>query len=348
MDFFAILPIEIISYLLTFIPKEYHNFLRFVCRNWAIVILPTNIPNQKSVQYVAKSGNLDLLIWASEKGYYPTTKLLSKALKGGHLDIINYIYSKTRNCPFFAYSKIAKHSRIDLLEWVKSKSKQPDQESFYNYLCKGGFIGGIKWFLEQGCQLNDRVFLNAVKSGNLDILKWIYREYPTLSKTNLQISIWAVYRDHLDVLEWLKISNFTIDYTTVISAIKYGRLKILKWLFAQNYHHLIPSSVDPIGYANDHIEIIKWLQEQGYQLNPNILSTHIEINHLSTLIWLFENGCKLPKKLYKRPIENEDIEILNWLLENGCPFDENLLYFNNESNIVNLWYMSKFHFGNIL
>jgi uncharacterized protein YabN with tetrapyrrole methylase and pyrophosphatase domain len=66
-------------------------------------------------------------------------------------------------------------------------------------------------------------------------------------------------------------------------------------------------------------------------------SNAAENGHLNILKYLHENGCPWNKWTYIKATRHGHLNVLKYLHENGCPWDENICYWtvrNNHSHIL--------------
>ncbi len=60
------------------------------------------------------------------------------------------------------------------------------------------------------------------------------------------------------MMKWLKQNNYDFSYKTMANALKFGDIKIVKWLIENNCQF----DWDPKFYEaveNNHFELVKWL-----------------------------------------------------------------------------------------
>ena len=157
----------------------------------------------------------------------------------------------------------------------------------------------------------------------------MYKTFPDIHN----ILIDTIRNNHSDLFKWLTPdTNLTLpravrEYHE--QAAHSGSLEILKYLQTQTQFRGGNEcfwSAWSCYYAaqNDHLEILKYLHENGYPWNIDACYHAAMKGHLDILKYLHENGCRWDTCVCAYAVENGHFEILKYLHENGCPCDENI------------------------
>src|SRR5947207_2863187 len=137
-----------------------------------------------------------------------------------------------------------------------------------NDLCKiaveNGWLDLLEWGLLNGCKPNYLTDIYATKNGQLNILKWLYKN-----------------------------GYCIIDSILCELAIERGYFDILKWAFEIGSTKKIFCKENLCMYAarHGHFEMLKWLYDRGCQINEWTCASAAKGGYLEILIWLRENGC---------------------------------------------------------
>lgn len=220
----------------------------------------------------AYNGNLELLKWLREKNEPWDVLTCTHAILSEHIDVAKWALDN--GCPQTTMSFRHNRSMIDI---------KPYQ---YSVMCAAAYIGNIdllqylmnrghgftkwtvqcairnkhlnafEWMVEQGCPAYDYSCQVAAKTGDLDLLKSIYR---IVGKLNKDVAKAAAMSGNLEMLEYLKSEKCVMDDGTYLSAIKKNHIHVLDWAY-QNNIELTVSCFDD-GALRGNLNVIKWLHD---------------------------------------------------------------------------------------
>lgn len=148
----------------------------------------------------------------------------------------------------------------------------------------------------------------ACKSGNVDLVLWcIEHECASLNGT----IVTAIEFGHLDIVKLLFSKGRKFDernslgYSCILIAAKHGNLDILKYI------HQNGGSLDDVTDNREncillaslygHLDMVKWLSQNGNSIHS------VDIGNYSCVLSAACQG---------------KLEVINWLIENGCSLDE--------------------------
>ena len=160
----------------------------------------------------------------------------------------------------------------------------------------------------------------------------MYKTFPDIHN----ILIDTIRNNHSDLFKWLTPdTNLTLpravrEYHE--QAAHSGSLEILKYLQTQTQFRGGNEcfwSAWSCYYAaqNDHLEILKYLHENGCRWDTCVCAYAVENGHFEILKYLHENGCPWSNHICCYAAENGHLEILRYLHENGCPLNSNTCYY---------------------
>ena len=185
----------------------------------------------------------------------------------------------------------------------------------------------------------DSICCIAAKSGNLEVLTWVYEKYIASTDcdykekvsdddscdniyTDDDISLDTDNDDDDDVIE---IGGLLRKPNTCTEAAKIGHIGMLKFLYEQG----CPLNENTLVQAanHGHLEVLKWLQSVGCirqlceNANPWACTRAAENGHFEIVKWLHINGCFWNEHTCSYAAEGGHFEILKYLFDNGCPWN---------------------------
>jgi hypothetical protein len=134
--------------------------------------------------------------------------------------------------------------------------------------------------------------LSAVNEGNLDVLKWHYK-------------------------------NGLLDYTLPLGdyAAYHGYFNIVKWLYETNPICFSDVAIQEACY-NDHFDIVKWLVNKGIPYDSHTLGVCLFCDKIEIFDWLYNLNPDIKIEFYN---ENSLLEFIdggittvNYIIENDC------------------------------
>lgn len=120
----------------------------------------------------------------------------------------------------------------------------------------------------------------------------------------------------LDLLMWAQNNEYPHDCRTFLLASEHGHLSILKWSFDNGLQEEWVPRMSTIAAKNGHLEIVKLL----FTISPHLCnewtcSYAAMFGHIEILKWLINNGCPYDEFTYKYAAQFGYLEILKWIRE---------------------------------
>lgn len=143
----------------------------------------------------------------------------------------------------------------------------------------------LKWSYDFGFCLGQNIFVYAVKSRNIDMLKWLYSE--TEYYWNNNIALEAIKINNMEIINWLYNSGCPFDKRTSLLAIKLNNLEIIKWL--HNNRISFHKKVTSIASKTGNLKIFTWLIENNYKISSDTILQAVLYEKLLIINWLFYN-----------------------------------------------------------
>ncbi len=180
-------------------------------------------------------------------------------------------------------------------------------------------------YLEENrkCFANTNAISIAATAGHLDVVNWLVtKKYLNITPSNY---CEAAKNGHLDILKFFvermnKINAFDILKFCGVAA-KYGHLDILIWQKI-NLTYYFDINIWKNAAEGGHLNIIKWLINNGCEYDDCIFECAAEHGHLNILKWGFQNGYKLPDNIAEIAASHGKLYIIIWLHENNFKFDQ--------------------------
>jgi hypothetical protein len=203
----------------------------------------------------------------------------------------------------------------------------------------------FEWLMDQPA-LHDRIYAwgctleLAVKGGHLDILKVFKARADKYPDDEVWHPKWddaleaAFYVGNMEMFEWV-IAHGTceqdmktfLEYSLCITLVVRGHLEMLQWYMARLE---VENFADIIDYNKNtcmnvkraaqygHLEMLKWLVENGFKFTADALTAAAERGHLECVVYLRERGCNMTPTIAKAAVNIAQIHVLRWAIENGC------------------------------
>ncbi len=277
--------------------------------DWATSVIQQKGPHLLEIaKAAAMNGHLPILKWAHSRGSFGTVKLCTWAAQGGHLDC---------------------------LQWAH-ETGYPLEDRFH--AAKDMSLEVLQWLLQQGCQWNGCVYIEAASAGKLDIIKWAHREGMPWPPSR--------WRDEEVPGSTLSAERWAQDPTGLrfpkgkflkAAAIN-GHLHILEWahqngwaaMMAELHHEPMFGQYWRIhmeaGWGT-HIPVLQWALDHGFSRDSGPCERAAGKLDLKLLKWLRANYYPLSKVTFEKAVGSHDrsrsplrMHILRWLKSNRCPW----------------------------
>ena len=223
----------------------------------------------------------------------------------------------------------------DWLERALPKSKKYDEAKTRRLFEEAASRGYLSVFKNHAGRYdtkhwNDRTFVAAIKSENLDLLEF-FRKKNTCRWTKKGFCEYAAQNGHLDALKWLRRQDdhdpCPWDEKTCSEAAKNGHLDALKWMRSQDDPCPWDQRTCSEAAAGKHLDVLKWLRSQDPPCPWNEETCHdaASIGDLNLLKWLRSQDppCPWGVDTCTNAAYNGHLDVLKWLIDNGCPYDVN-------------------------
>jgi len=211
-------------------------------------------------------------------------------------------------------------TNLELLQWLRSIKCCWNNETF-NYAVLNGDIQIIKWLYKNNCPYSfttqeNKIISSAIKFGSISNIIWLIEHYCPINENMMSV---AAQCGHIHIIKWLdKI---------------YNKTKINKYC---NNSEIFYNAA-----LNGNLENMKWLKNKNYVWNERTFEAAALNGNLENMKWLKDNNCPWNKMTFEAVALNGNYENLVWLIDNKCPNDEkiikNAIISNNLENLKLLY-----------
>ena len=232
----------------------------------------------KSPQYVcsevAATGRIDILKWLTINKRLPCDgRTLENAAEEGHLAILVHARKKLGCC--WTEPHEGEYFCDNCNEWHEDEEFEPSERPV-ELAARNAHLECVKFCHEEGCPYNDeQLAINAVRSINIDLLKYVHEVMEVELFCSWQNVIEEAAEDgFLEGLKYLKVHSSDewedVDQEhACICAAENGHLNCLKYLhecgFAWN------EEVCNSAYINGHMECFEFARSKGCAFDASLL-----------------------------------------------------------------------------
>lgn len=207
----------------------------------------------------------------------PSKELICAAVIANRFDLLKDCCSADLTGVEFA---IMKSNNIEMLKFVHSRARV----KLSSFALASNWLEAIKWLVEQGSSISDSDMRFAINNHNIDIVKFLYTQFPDLSACQIQPGF------DLDGLRWL---------------LDRGCKFIVK------FEHL---------HREEYVDSLVQLLGEGYTI-IEIYTKYLRLTDLiQRLSGLSRLGSPIESKWMKKAIRKRDIEVIKWI-HNHRDFD---------------------------
>lgn len=138
------------------------------------------LPSQNCIDWAAKKGYLEIIIWASRHGIYPSRRGFELASRYDKLEILEYFIENNMEDKVYAIIDIvAGHGHLKILKLLAQKNKYPSQTGV-DYAIEFDRLETAAWLCEIHIYPSKQSVDRVVKHGNIAMLNMLarYNIYP--------------------------------------------------------------------------------------------------------------------------------------------------------------------------
>jgi hypothetical protein len=204
---------------------------------------------------------------------------------------------------------VALAGAINKLEWLHVDQKREFPVDLLECAAASGSLAMVSHAHKQyNFKINTRTAINAVKTRQLSILKYLHAEGYVFTTQALgrmgPIEVAAIVGD-AEVMEWLDSIGCNWQEDSVyIAAAEQGRAQSLKWMYQHGaqYHNFIMTKAA----MNNRLDACKYLSSIGCFGNEGTCDAAFYSKRLEVFKWLHEHGCPWDAKQLLFAPKNRD------------------------------------------
>ena len=279
----------------------------------------------------ALCGQLVVLQYATEQGYYKGQFVCQWAASGGHLECLKYTHEN--DYEFFEVAMSAGcEGQLECLKYAM-KYEKDDRPYFLEVIAGSGHVPCVDHLVSLGYELNVECLNNAIEMGHLGMVEYLHEH--NCPQSDDEITFAAAF-GQVAIIKWLHSHNYPWDGHSCIAAARHNNLECLKYLHENGcpwddeciYRAAIDGAVECLQYTHEngliindfwadtivwrgYIDCLKYFNRQGLMTSTGLDSIAIRMNKLDCLKYLWQEGY--PCNLVRRQTSNEDT--LTWIRE---------------------------------
>lgn len=185
--------------------------------------------------WAAKRGHLDVIRWLYANGCLPHTAVSALAAEGGHLSVLQWLHEHKIAFSDDICSKAARAGRIDMIGWLRACGHTWGA-STCEAAARNGHLRLLQWLHREGCPWTEWACEGAALGGHISVLRWGHDQ--GLAWNRRRCADAAAWSGHLAVLQWIAAVTATDAPTDpslwheslCLAAATGGHLDVLSWL----------------------------------------------------------------------------------------------------------------------
>jgi len=314
-----------------------------------------------AVSYAAKKGHMDILKFlifdikcipydagyiAASAGQFECVKFLhfvdptsifevcEGAIRAGNLEILKFAYAHGQHT-----SHNFSCTNVNILIWLFDNGHIQSDINISKKIAWCGNLECLRFLYHNKFPILDKdVFNRAVKSQNIEMIRWLHSLNCPFSKSATKAAVGmcnynSETRGSLTILKLLISWGCPLDDEVCLLAAYQGDLEMLQFLYEMGCS--LNEIVLQRAATNGHLHIIIWARAQGCEWNASVCSNAVGWYHLDVLKWLrgidrdkyeiYSNEseiCPWNEQVCLFAIRYGHIDILKFAIENSCPCGE--------------------------
>jgi len=272
--------------------------------------------NQTAVDDAAQNNNLEMIKYLVSKGANTPAWSIASAVHSGNYELVNYLISRIGTIMNGTAKSAIASGNMEMYKYIKSK--EPSKKIYDTemaFAAKHGRIDFIKYFIDQGVEINTEALRSAVRNDQFDALKFMIENG---KKPNNEVLNTAVENGNREIVEYLIKLGVYPNWEEVNQAASKGDLDIFKIIFDNkaktNQFYLIQPL--EIAVENSHDNIVKYMLDQGVPASDKAVIYAVENGDLPIVKLLIQHKGN-PILALDEAVTNNNLDIVKYLVENG-------------------------------
>lgn len=218
--------------------------------------------NSAVIGWATRSGQLNVLKWAREKGFPWEPRSCWKAVASGNLELLQW--SLLNGCSWKEESSLinaaASSGNLEMVKWIRAQGIDWTDTTLVNAVASGN-AELFDWLLENGCPASKMILLctTAIHSENMRALEWAENQM----SEPLEADVFQGCLISMKLLQWSR-RNLRWDSVQVTKwAIEGERFEALKWVVDELKEPWEPIECARKAAQKESIQILRFLKEKG-------------------------------------------------------------------------------------
>jgi hypothetical protein len=330
----------------------------------------------KSFITAAQYDSIKILKFLEKNNFKTVYGVIRELARRGNIEMIKWLISRGHIWDYCTFSAAVESCNFEELKWLKNNGCPSDSNTFIKASERFSFEE-LKWFKENDFHTSPLLLSNIVRRFSIEEIKWVM----TWCKYDCSVFVLAIKSERLDIMKWLKNCNYALtggselgnyDEDMIMNrAIATKNIEIIEWMLEQNFN-FNNESFNVAMYNCANLEFTQWLLERGCVFTENTFLCAIYNNvsldvleflkengcpwnesvmegadTLEKIQWLYNNGCPYNFRLSERLVHKGKLEELKWIKEQGFPFSEDILFHNMDSKSIEVldWLKNTFNYN---
>jgi hypothetical protein len=281
-------------------------------KHWGALFRNSDCTFAPNIDKVAAfHGRDEIIKYLLALGYRSNRGTLAAAARGGQLGTFKWLYSRVRGLRNLTPECVSNSPGcLDVLKFAHSKC-QNFNPSMLSEAILCGNLPIAKYLRSLGVPFGFDAYMHAARSGSLDLVQWLHSEgvnYDT------KISLWASIQGQNHILEWVFAQGIAVHKSCLNQAAFYGHPMTCKLLTSHGFKitdQVIASAIEGLGSAQEKIQILEWIWEQGVKFTAAPLQLSLR-EQKSVFKWLYFRAER-PPKLYSLAKSAGREKIARWI-----------------------------------
>ena len=294
--------------------------------------------------------------------------IISIAVKLGHIHILRWIYPHNKLTAkeiTFMLRKAAFYGNIRTITWLYKNFTLP--HDYIEIIKEHGLFGDnvkiLQWLIFKGFDLPN--VTDIIKKDAILTLIWVV-EYQNIRLTKEHANLAATYGSksiinycaeheiccnsdgadgaasagHLDIVDFLA-EYFCVHVTFVgmREAAKNGHIEVIRWLIQEQFN--LPNGIADIAISNGHFSLCTLLDEYSYFCTQDGIYQGIKNGFRDIFLWAIEHEFFIGPECSVAFAENGQIDMLDELLRRGITISPHVLNVAVKAGNIDLldWYL---------
>ncbi|AGO85028.1 hypothetical protein psal_cds_914 [Pandoravirus salinus] len=270
----------------------------------------------------AAGGHLDVLRYAHSRGAPADKDVIRVAMVGGHFDCVWWLCEHghpwgTAACDDVAGSAMT----IDRLRRLR-EGGCPWGESILCVIASSGLMDCLEYAIENECPRHPGAPTKAACAGWLDGIK--YMNAHGIACRWGEMCDAAIRAGHADVLDYAlaRDHEWSPRMEDISTALQFESLDLFRVLLARTSRNL---PVARTAARAGRLDALRLVREAGYTLDGYVCDAAAAAGNLACLTYAFEHGCRWTADTAYEAVQRDAVDCLAYAHERGAPWHHDMM-----------------------